>query len=308
MDVRKDEDIILLTQYGIHPMVKDITVALSDPIFYYEYIITDIIKNISQTWQDQKLGGKKRTLLHDNLFALFFTSNFNTNQVSKDGLKNTIENKIQYGTKFDISFKDKVAVQAEMLDYLSMGDWRYKDFTVDDKVYLISYNNENELPLIWMVISVNKPLRVARLHVWSYSLLSYFVQIFDLQTFQMYRGLASFCLGHQLSVLGNEITRLYYSPFKRDKMTTATTSTALMKLTNGLDTSQQAQDEKESLGEVFYIPIDDQVRKAYQLMTNLHVSKVEMCIFCETKVGTYYTEEYGKDVRFCGQECLHLFL
>lgn len=311
MDERKDEDLISLAQYGIHPVVKDITKDLSDPSFYYEYIITDIIRGVSQTYMDKKMTRPKTKELRDNLFKLFFTPNFNKKDLSKDYLKDKIAEKILPTTSgnvsnFDNIMKDRISVQAEMLDYLSMGDWRLQNFTKDDQVYLISYNNVHALPLIWMVISVNTTLKVARLHVWSHSLVAYFVGIFGLQDVITYKGLASFCLSRSLNVLASNAEKLYFTPWTRDNITGAKTVEALKILTQGVDKRETATNQQESLGESFYIPIDENVRQMYKKMKDLKFNKIEMCIVCETRVGTYYTEEYGKDVRFCGQECLKL--
>lgn len=286
--------------------IRDITESRADPSFYYEYLLTRNIIDISKKWQDQRVSKKMREEFHTFLLGLFRAPLFNKTSMSDEHLLNNIQNRIQPGTAFDNNFRNQMVPQSQMLSYLSEGEWKTKSFAPEDRIYLICYETDG-VPLLWMVTSVNAQQNVCRLHVWSKSLLSYFLDHLSVQTIPMYRGFGTFCLSYYLSLLGPSIHRLYYTPYSRNNISAKSTTNVLKTMTGGVDKTRLAdEDDPNSLGESLYVDIDDGMRQAYE-NTNLKESNVNMCIVCETAMGTHYTEKYGKGTRFCGEECLQNF-
>lgn len=300
------ETYINTPQWKGYIVIKNITQTLSDTSFYYEYMITRRMMILKKPWQDQKGFMKPLEDLQELLLNTLSSPSFNPNKIPLEDLEARIKGSIKKLSQFDLRFAGTLVPQTTMLDYLSEGNWKYKNFSANDVVYSIRIEDEKtRLPLVWMVISVNIPLKAMRLHVWSNSLLVYFIRLLKLQEIPLYGNFGPYILGYVIHLFRNVATRLYYTPYSRNSITTQVTTNVLAKLTGGKDTKQIAPldvDQDKSLGEAFFIELTDDVKNAYQNV-NVRPSTVEMCITCEEKVGVVYTEEYGRGIRFCGEEC-----
>jgi hypothetical protein len=288
----------------------DITNTRADPVFYYEFLLARNIMDISKIWQDQQARGKKIKPFHNFLFGFFRAPAFNRNEISDEILKRRITSKIAYGTVFNNSFRDEMVPTSQMLSYLAEGEWKEKEFSEDDRIYLTRYEKDNT-PLIWIVTSVNVQRNVVRLHVWSKSLFAYFAHLLNVQKMHLFKNFGAFCLGHHLNLLGASITRLYYTPYSRNSISAQSTTKVLERMVGRKDAIQivknpSEEEIKTSLGESLFIEIDENMRNVYK---NVQVDTVsiETCIVCKIESGVYYTTEYGRHNSFCGKECFSVF-
>lgn len=299
----------------------DVTKTLFDNSFYHEYIISEAFARLYKARRNQQESKKRQEeLQYALLFVLyspFYHKQQNQQKISKKNLWGAIESRTNY---ISIGLGDKsflnLGYQADILEYIVSGDWLFKKFVKDeDRIYLFQIQDTTSgLPLVWMIISANTTKSVLRLHAWSYSLLTYFVRIFQLKDVRMYGNFASYALGYVLNRFGNSFDRLYYSPYADSPLTTKNVLDQLMNLANYTVGDQNRftiipknEDDPSSLGEDTYIELNDAIRSAYKGI-EIRESSVKMCISCKTRVGTNYTQEYGKDVRFCGKECFSVFL
>lgn len=292
-----------------HFVVNDITNTRTEPLFIYEYMIARDIIDISDKWQRQTMRKKGPVDFHGLLYSLFRAPYFNTSNLSDGQILNSIQDRIKPGTLFDNEFRDKMVPQSQMLDYLAAGDWKAKNFAQDDKIYIIRYE-KNNIPLIWIVISVNVNRGVVRLHVWSKSLVAYFISLLGIQEVPQYTNLGPFCLGHVLHLLGPSFHTLYYTPYSRNSISAQSTTNVIKKMTANpiLTVDQQSEEEVlNSLKEGLYVSIDDDMRNVYKNVT-VREAPLGMCIQCGLEEGTHYTKQYGKNTPFCGKECLMEFL
>jgi hypothetical protein len=288
----------------------DITNTRADPVFYYEFLLARNIMDISRIWQDQKINKKNIKPFHNFLFGFFRAPAFNRNKISDENLKEIIASKIAYQTVFDNSFRNEMVPTSQMLSYLAEGEWKDKEFSGDDRIYLTRYETDN-IPLIWIVTSVNAQRNVVRLHVWSKSLFAYFTHLLKVQDIRLFKNFGAFCLGHHLNLLGASITRLYYTPYSRNSISAQSTTNVLIKMVGREDAIQVAKNDSEeevktSLGEFLFIEIDENMRNVYK---NIQVRsvRIETCIVCKIESGVYYTKEYGRHNSFCGKECFSAF-
>ena len=288
----------------------DITATLSDPVFYYEFLLARNIMDISKIWQDQRVSKKNIKPFHNFLFGLFRAPAFNRNKISDENLKGSIASKIAYQTVFDNSFRNEIVPTSQMLSYLAEGEWKEKEFGGDDRIYLTRYETDN-IPLIWIVTSVNVQRNVVRLHVWSKSLFAYFTHLLKVHDIQLFKNFGAFCLGHHLNLLGASITQLYYTPYSRNSISAQSTTNVLVRMVGKEDAIQIAKNASEeeiktSLGEALFIEIDQNMRNVYK---NIQVNpvRIEACVVCKIEPGVYYTTEYGRHNSFCGKECFGAF-
>lgn len=157
----------------------DITATLSDPVFYYEFLLARNIMDISKIWQDRKVKKNNIKPFRNFLFGLFRAPAFNRNRISDQKLNEIIQSRIAYETVFDNSFRNEMVPASQMLSYLAEGEWKEKEFNRDeDRIYLTRYEKDNT-PLIWIVTSVNVQRNVVRLHVWSKSLFALFCSFIE---------------------------------------------------------------------------------------------------------------------------------
>lgn len=297
-----------------HFVVNDITNTRTEPLFIYEYMMAREIINISDLWQRQKANKKNQQLqsFHSFLYGLFRSPHFNNEDkpLSDDQIMSAIQNRIQHGTLFDNGFRNEMVPRSQMLDYLASGDWKAKNFTQDDKIYIIRYENDG-IPIIWIVISVNVKRGVVRLHVWSKSLVAYFLNLLGIRKkLPQYGNIGALFLGHVLHLLNPSIHTLYYTPYSRNSISAQSTTRVIEKLTKNpiLLVDQESEEEVlNSLKEGLYVSIDDDMRNVYKNVT-VREAPLGMCIQCGLEEGTHYTKQYGKNTPFCGKECLMEFL
>jgi hypothetical protein len=296
-------------------VVKDITTTKDDKTsFIYEKTLSEEIRNVAKPWQDQRMSRPKFKAFYERLYNIFIERRFHNKKWSEEQIKSAIQTNVTEVSQFNIDFRKRVLPQAEMLDYLDAGDWKNKPFSQDDdKIYMIRYEMD-DVPLIWIVISVNEKRGVVRLHVWSKSLVAYFLDLLGIrEDIHQYTNFGPFCLSHVLSLLGPSFHTLYYTPFQlpqkdSEKITPNAIKKTMKTPREPLDAPDQSEDDiANSLYEEYFFTIDDDMRNAYKTM-DVRISNIKMCIQCDMKVGTHYAQEFGKDTPFCGKECLTMFL
>jgi hypothetical protein len=311
VDMVKDVNIKIIS--------TDVTNTFFDNSFYHEYIISEAFARLYQAREDNDAISIRQEELQYALLSVLYSSIYydpeKQSKISKENLWSVIQNRTNYTLKGlkDQSFLN-LGYQADILEYLAVGDWMFKQFSPTDRIYLFQIQDtKSGLPLVWMVISANTTKSVLRLHAWSYSLLTYFVRIFQLRDVRMYANFASYALGYVLNMFGNSFNRLYYSPYTDSPFTTKNVLDQLMDLANYTAGDENRftiipknEDDLSSLGEDTYIELNDVIRSVYGKV-DVRESNVKMCISCKTRVGTNYTQEYGRDVRFCGKECFGVF-
>lgn len=313
VDMVKDVNIKIIS--------TEITNTLFDNSFYHEYIISEAFSRLYKARGNKQESKKREDELQYALLSVLYSPIYHKQQnqqkkISKDVLWQAIKNRTNY-TSTGLGGKSflNLGYQADILEYIASGDWLFKKFIQDeDRIYLFQIQDStSDLPLVWMVISANTTKSVLRLHAWSYSLLTYFVRIFQLRDVRMYSNFASYALGYVLNMFGNSFNRLYYSPYTDSPFTTKNVLNQLMDLAgytsgdqNRFTIIQKNEDDPFSLGEDTYIELNDVIRSVYGKV-DVRESNVKMCISCKTRVGTNYTQEYGRDVRFCGKECFGVF-
>jgi hypothetical protein len=308
MDLLIDQrENIVLQQWGGLLFAKDISRSLLDEGFFSEYIITKAILILAGPWNTGKAPKTLVDSTKETILNVLFTPVFNPSNIPIDELRNRISAVMDKNVGiFEQKFKALWA-QADILDYIAQAEWKYKKFTPDDRVYSIRFETFGLLPLIWFVVSVNQRTKTFRLHGWSLSLLSFFVKTLKIQDVVLLKRFGQLCLGYLLKRIGTSCNRLYYTPYIKDPKSTTDVLNALMDIAGYPQEDRvkvvQEEDVTNSLGEELYIEIDNRLRNAYDKV-DTQTSSVKMCIGCRSRVGTHYTEEYGKGMLFCGEECL----
>lgn len=298
-----------------HFVVKDITTTKDDKTsFIYEKTLAEAIRSVAKPWLDQKMSRPKFKNFHERLYNIFIEEKFHKKKWSEKEIMSAIQTHITEVSQFSNDFWKKVLPQAEMIEYLDQGDWKNKPFSQDDdKIYMIRYEM-NDVPLIWIVISVNVKRGVVRLHVWSKSLLAYFLSLLGIRKdIHQYSNFGPFCLSHVLSLLDPSFHTLYYTPFQlpqkdSEKITPNAIKKTMKIVREPFDAPNQSEEDvANSLYEEYFFTIDKDMRDAYKTM-DVRISNINMCIQCGLEEGTHYTKQYGKDTPFCGKECLLEFL
>lgn len=288
--------------FGGNIIIKDITLTLSDETFLQEYIVANAFLSFISRHETQTCAeivtsvmamhpfNPRKQLPHKEIMNRMFA--FLGDAEDAPG-----------GARL---FK-RLESQANILEYIATGEWKYGQFTATDKVYSICFTSAapEEIPLIWFIISRSNH-GYLRLHAWSLSMLSFFVKKLHLQqTFQLYKQFGPICLSYVLHVFGDKMTVLFYTPYSDDPHTT---TNVIKTLTDDVDKTaivEQSEDEtliKESLGETQYVHITDSMRKKFSDM-ELVPGSIQKCITCGTEKGKYFDPKLGKEIVFCSQEC-----
>jgi len=276
--------------YGFY--TYDITAKRSHDAFFDEYRTS-----VAATEFVKARGNFTKKEFAESLYNTLILSNYalkNNSQMSLEDATNTIVAKrINH---------EKMKAQANILEYIAVGDWRTKTLEPGDQIYLMSFGESRELPLIWFVVSFNVAHDYMRLHAWARSITSsYIYRVFRQQ--EPPRNAGIYALSWLFWIL------------KKRKMfvhTLIPTISILKKMEpKRFLKLLKHTDDPRAAGEPQEMEITDEMMNAFkkedvydQDDDDDEDAPLGACIMCGKLNAGFYMAHLGREIRFCGKGCV----
>lgn len=198
--------------------------------------------------------------------------------------------------------KDKLLEKANILTYIAHGNWQAHTPLKDDKYMLLWFGKEENLPLVWFVVSINETYM--RLHAWSRSLLTPYLYKLYYEN-EDAPGMAGVtALSFMLFTFRKQGRNTLYGEFLKPSMS------IFGKISEKLVQSVQKTNDREANLEPQKVKITGKLINAFKDPSKAKFDEEAIslgsCILCQAPNAGYYMAHLGKDIRFCGREtCLN---